>query len=199
MLLGDAFYTDKFKQITKEFFDEFDNTPDWDTPQRVEGSGVYALYYTGDFHLYDEIAKVNQPKLCYPVYIGKTSPSFHKTHIDYSLSYRIAKHHESVSYVNNLKVSDLKNKFLIVHPSMYQLIPALESYMINKYHPIWNTIMKGFGSTNISEGRKQHKKPVWDIIHPGRPWAVGRPDPKVNRKEVEQKIVQHITRYNKFK
>jgi hypothetical protein len=190
------FYTPKFKEIKNEFFDLFNQQAVHEEPQDFEGSGIYALYYVGDYPLYEELVNYNKQHLAYPVYVGKTSPSYHKTQVDYALQYRIKKHYESVGYVDNLDVADLRHRYLIVHPSMRDLIPALESVLIGKYHPVWNTIMKGFGSTNPSAGRKLHTKSVWDIIHTGRPYAEGRPMKKsMNLPEVERKIVQHITRY----
>lgn len=187
------FYTPKFREIKNEFFDLFSTEPLNVDPQDFEGSGVYALFYVGDHPLYEEVVNCAHE---YPVYVGKTSPSYHKTNVDYALQYRIKKHYESVGYVKNLDVADLRHKYLVVHPSMKDIVPALESVLIAKYQPIWNTVMKGFGSTNPSAGRKLHTKSVWDIIHEGRPYAADRPMPKkLNISEIETKIVKHITRH----
>ena len=36
---------------------------------------------------------------------------------------------------------------------------------------MWNTIVDGFGNHDPVVGRYGGKRPPWDELHPGRPWA----------------------------
>jgi len=50
--------------------------------------------------------------------------------------------------------------------------PALaERFLIEHYRPVWNTVVDGFGNHAPGRGRASMKRPRWDILHPGRPWA----------------------------
>lgn len=36
-----------------------------------KGSGVYSLYYVGDFYAYDPLSKANRIECVFPIYVGK--------------------------------------------------------------------------------------------------------------------------------
>ena len=45
-------------------------------PEPFIGAGIYAIYYIGDFPLYEEIAKKNRNDLYHwPIYVGKAVPA----------------------------------------------------------------------------------------------------------------------------
>ena len=50
-------------------------------------------------------------------------------------------------------------------------IPLGESLLISHHKPLWNAVVDGFGNHAPGSGRAEGKKPMWDVIHPGRPWA----------------------------
>jgi len=50
-------------------------------------------------------------------------------------------------------------------------IPLGESLLISHYRPLWNAVVDGFGNHPPGSGRSTGKKPMWDVLHPGRSWA----------------------------
>ncbi len=45
-------------------------------PKPFVGAGIYAIYYTGEFSLYEKIAKLNRgKKFLQPIYVGKAVPA----------------------------------------------------------------------------------------------------------------------------
>jgi hypothetical protein len=50
-------------------------------------------------------------------------------------------------------------------------IPLGETLLIAHFHPLWNLVVDGFGNNDPGGGRARGKKPLWDVIHPGRKWA----------------------------
>lgn len=47
-------------------------------------------------------------------------------------------------------------------------IPLGETYMIEKFQPVWNKIVEGFGIKTPGRRRKDQYTSLWDTIHPGR-------------------------------
>lgn len=50
-------------------------------------------------------------------------------------------------------------------------IPLGESLLIDMFSPLWNMLVDGFGNHDPGKGRYNQQRSVWDMIHPGRPWA----------------------------
>jgi hypothetical protein len=46
-----------------------------------------------------------------------------------------------------------------------------ESLLIEKFAPIWNSTVEGFGNHDPGSGRYNSHRPPWNVVHPGRPWA----------------------------
>jgi hypothetical protein len=67
--------------------------------------------------------------------------------------------------------------------------PLAERFLIEHYHPIWNTVVDGFGNHDPGKGRHAMKRPRWDILHPGRPWAALLPPA-----ETVEEILADLTR-----
>lgn len=43
---------------------------------QFDGAGIYAIYYTGDFEAYEQIARLNNDgKFMLPIYVGKAVPA----------------------------------------------------------------------------------------------------------------------------
>jgi hypothetical protein len=51
------------------------------------------------------------------------------------------------------------------------LIRTIESALIRKYKPLWNTYVDGFGIHAPGKGRARQQVSEWDSIHPGRPFV----------------------------
>lgn len=142
------------------------------------GAGIYAIYYTGSFKSYEPLSCKNSApeNLTYPIYVGKAVPSGgRKGIIDPELSAkgkklfkRLDEHRKSIEAAGNLGVEDFWCRYLIVDDVW---IPLGESLIIQLFRPLWNVVVDGFGNHDPGGGRYQGKRPSWDVIHPGRPWA----------------------------
>jgi hypothetical protein len=143
------------------------------------GTGIYAIYYHGDFEAYSLIAEPNKrdkrsPTI--PIYVGKAVPQGArkgKVMADptrsKALFARLSEHAESIRAVNStLSVEDFSCRYLVVDEIW---IPLGESLMITKFSPLWNLFLEGFGNHDPGNGRYQGFQPRWDAIHPGRQWA----------------------------
>lgn len=140
------------------------------------GTGVYALYYTGDFAPYSDIAKQNRdvPGSC-PIYVGKASPPgvrkgcWDSTTVSKSLYLRLREHCRSIEECDNLDIEDFTCRFmicdLVIDPQV------IENPLVRKYQPIWNTTLDGFGNHDPGKGRRLQSRSRWDILHPGRALA----------------------------
>lgn len=154
-------------------------------PEPFEGAGVYAIYYAGPFKPYQSISGMNEDgEIDRPIYIGKAVPrGARKGHLDLdsgvgdSLYQRLREHAESVDQVQ-LGKSNFRCKYLVVDDIW---IPLGESMMIQRYRPLWNVLLDGFGNHDPGGRRLTAITSRWDTVHPGRPWVVKRhlqPNPK---------------------
>lgn len=145
-------------------------------PEKFLGAGVYLIYYTGDFPAYQAIAKINRDgPFAQPIYVGKAVPAGSRkggqgleTPHGTALYKRLSEHGESIAAARNLKLSDFRCRWLVVDEVF---IPLGESMLISNFKPLWNLVVDGFGNHAPGGGRARGKKPLWDIIHPGRGWA----------------------------
>jgi hypothetical protein len=146
------------------------------------GVGVYALYYTGAFPAYKPLVKANRDgRFRYPIYVGKAVPAgSRKGGIDVkhgpALYKRLNEHAESLKAAQNLDIADFFCRYLVVDDIW---IPLAESMMIERFKPVWNRILDGFGNHDPGKGRYEGMMPQWDCLHPGRVWA-NRLQPCVN-------------------
>ena len=136
-----------------------------------EGPGVYALYYGGGFRAYEHMAANGDDT---PIYVGKAiPPGARKGLADVksagtALFRRLADHTKSIEAAENLELSDFRCRFLVVVPVWISLA---ERFLISHYRPVWNTVIDGFGNHDPGQGRRNMRRPRWDILHPGRSWA----------------------------
>ena len=136
------------------------------------GSGVYALYYTGALTFYSHISASDAPQ---PIYVGKAVPSGARKGSQPSrsasgrtLHKRLGEHSKSLDQVENLELSEFHVRYLVVEPVWVTLA---ERFLIDRFQPLWNTVINGFGNHPPGKGRGNMRRPRWDIVHPGRPWA----------------------------
>ena len=136
------------------------------------GSGVYALYYNGNLPFYATVASED---LKTPIYVGKAVPSGARKGGTgrnpggtTELYRRLRQHAESIEQADNLDVREFRCRFLVVQPVW---ITLAERFLIDHFRPVWNTVIDGFGNHNPGRGRSSMRRPRWDVVHPGRPWA----------------------------
>ena len=162
------------------------------------GAGIYAIYYSGTFPEYEPMAKRNRGnRFEAPIYVGKAVPegarkgarSGNKSASTKALFNRLLEHVESVEKSSNLAIDDFHCRFLVVDDIW---IPLAESLLINKFTPVWNTIVDGFGNHNPGKGRYQGMRPRWDVIHPGREWASRCAERQETSKQILADVEEHL-------
>lgn len=155
--------------LTKEVH-PLDNLPVFD------GAGIYAIYYTGTFPAYQQLSRLsNDGKFLLPIYVGKAVPAGARVGADLELSpgkvlhKRLKEHAQSIKAAENLDIEDFYCRFLVVDDIW---IPLGESLIIARFTPLWNSLIDGFGNHNPGKGRHAGMRPRWDVLHPGRNWAM---------------------------
>jgi len=166
--------------------------------ERFSGGGVYALFYTGAFPLYQKILDKN-PAL--PIYVGKAVlPGWRQgrgtvKENDPALYRRLTEHSRSIHAASNLDLKDFFCKFVVLKSQEADLISTVEAAMTRKYHPLWNSQIDGFGNHDPGKGRYAQAKSEWDVLHPGREWANRLKGIKPDGNTVEEKIgLYHVNK-----
>lgn len=193
------FRSPELENLLKDAIRFFNGTPVYEMPppESFLGSGVYAIYYTGSFELYERISQVNRIKYDLPIYVGKAIPTGARRGKGGSeaatLFRRLSEHAKSIDVVNNLDLSHFHCRFIIIPHEEDALIAPIESAIIKQYNPLWNSWVDGFGNHDPGGGRYDQARSQWDVIHPGRVWAeklkgvMGENNPKT--------IESHIREY----
>lgn len=156
---------------------------------RFYGSGVYAIYYTGDNSLYAPISGSETP-----IYVGKADPKGNpKTAIDQGtkLADRLNEHRRNIEKVDGIAIEDFDCRALAVQTG-YQA--AAESHLIRMFSPIWNNetgILYGLGKHGDAATTRANNKSPFDTVHPGRKWAEGNPENQTVA-EIQEKVRQHF-------
>jgi hypothetical protein len=151
--------------------------------ERFIGDGVYALYYAGVNPCYSPEADSN---LTLPIYVGKTeAPGGRRGLTDGeqsdSLSRRLRQHRNSIGLVTTetealdpespqrLELDDFSFRCIAI---VDFFIAKGERGLIETFMPIWNFALDGFGNHDPGAGRRTMERPLWDVLHPGREWAL---------------------------
>lgn len=137
------------------------------------GAGVYAIYYTGGFAPYAPVAERNaENRFQQPIYVGKAVPKgARKGGLGFdagkgkALRDRLMQHASSISEASNLDLADFYYRALTVDDIW---IPLGENVVIEKFQPLWNRVIDGFGNKTPGKGRATQKRSSWDVLHPGR-------------------------------
>jgi hypothetical protein len=162
-----------------------------------EGSGIYVIYYTGRFKPYRPIAEQNRnDKWERPIYVGEaTRKGGRKGGVlaegppGRAIYERLGNHADSIRSVSTLRVEDFWCRYLVLKDFF---IPLCESLLIDRYKPIWNRLVEGFGNKDVDVSRRATQaRSMWDVLHPGRAIAAGGPnkrypDPTSVVKEIEK-------------
>lgn len=141
-----------------------------------QGAGIYALYYVGDFPAYAPIAAANsESRFDTPIYVGKADPKGGRKgalELDAadgtSLYNRLKDHATSIDQAVNLQASDFFCRYLVVDDIWISLG---ERRAIQRFLPLWNTTVDGFGNHDPGNRRKDQYRSDWDVVHLGRSWA----------------------------
>ena len=141
------------------------------------GAGIYALYYVGEFPAYARIAAANgEGRFDTPIYVGKADPKGGRkgaleldSAVGTPLYNRLKDHASSIEQSVNLELAHFFCRSLVVDDIWISLG---ERRAIQRYLPLWNTTVDGFGNHDPGNRRKDQYRSDWDVVHPGRSWAV---------------------------
>jgi hypothetical protein len=166
-------------------------------PEQFVGAGVYALYYDGSFPAYGLLTQINQNgQFRCPIYVGKAIPAGARKgglglEVDHgqALYKRLNEHAESINAAQNLDISDFRCRFLVVDDIW---IPLAESMMIERFKPVWNLVLDGFGNHDPGKGRYSGIMPQWDCMHPGRAWANRMRPCASTRDQLFERVIAHL-------
>ncbi len=135
------------------------------------GAGVYALYLVDATATpYEGFVDCSRP-----IYVGKAVPEGSRqgrtvNTTTSKLSARIREHRRSIESVQ-LGAYRFEVRFAILTAQGLDLISALESALIRKHTPLWNSYIDGFGNHDPGKGRYEQSISEWDTLHVGRVWA----------------------------
>ncbi len=190
------FYSEVVTALIKEALAFFDKTPLERLPlkEAFTGAGVYALYYTGS---YDQYAFYAKRSTRIPIYIGKAVPQGWRqgrlTSVAKSreLFRRVNEHAKNIVQSENLSAEDFEARFMIFRDDTANLISTIESSLIRKYSPLWNSVIDGFGNHDPGSGRYNQAVSEWDALHPGRMWV----ERLTGQKPVLEQVIEKIRKY----
>lgn len=156
------------------------------------GSGIYAIYYTGDFPAYQAISGSETP-----IYVGKASPnaSNARTPLEQGakLCARLNEHSKNIAKaVTTLKLSDFEFRSLVVQSGWET---AAEDYLIHLFRPIWNSetnILYGLGKHGDAATTRANRRSPWDTLHTGRAWAAGSTDDAKSVTQIDSELAAHF-------
>lgn len=174
-----VFNSPEFEELIKDSVRFFNGTPIQPLPpiESFDGAGVYALYYIGKEGIYSNFHKINRIEFRLPIYVGKAVPQGwrqgRKTKSSSQELYRrLCEHTKSICAAENLSIDDFLCRFMILENASSNLISPIEAALIRIYQPLWNSLIDGFGNHDPGSGRYKQERSDWDLIHPGRKWAL---------------------------
>ena len=159
-----------------------------DRVEVAEGPGIYALSYAGELPVYQSIPGTDSP-----IYVGKAVPKGWRKGesvdpTDPALRRRIGEHVKSINETENLAVADFNVRYLAVEPIW---ITLTERFLIDRYQPLWNRCLDGFGNHRPGSGRSNSERSWWDTLHPGRKWATHLPSSR-SLTEAEEMVIAFL-------
>ncbi len=158
-----------------------------------QGAGIYVIYYTGDFPVYKPLAERNRDgQFAAPIYIGEavhrgasTGRRREPENAGTPLFDRLGQHRTSISRATNLDVADFACRYLVTHDVW---IPLGETVLIERFQPLWNIYVRGFGNKDPGKRRLTGERPMWDTIHPGRSWAVTMTANRLSEAQIMERL-----------
>lgn len=197
-----VYRNDALVELVKDAVRFFNGTPVHilPPPEKFKGTGVYALYYTGEAELYRPYRDLNRLSYSAPIYVGKAVPrgwrqgrvSDASENQASELFGRLKEHARNIESVQGIDTCDFRCRFVIFEDAGSDMIGTIEAALIKLSRPLWNIALDGFGNHTPGAGRFNQSKSDWDVIHPGRGWArkcKGKPRPK---SEILKDIVQYM-------
>jgi len=161
---------------------------------RFYGSGIYAIYYNGEFSQYQPIVGTENP-----IYVGMAAPKSATARTPREqgkkLADRLREHRKNIIKAENLSIDDFTCRKLVVATHWEG---KAESALIHLFHPIWNKetkLIQGFGKHGDAMDTRANKRSPWDTLHEGRKWAKGSGEAKVEDQMSEADINAALYRH----
>ena len=176
-----TYKSEAFVELVKDAVRFFNGTPVHTLPptEAFLGTGVYALYYTGQNSLYHRYAELNRLAYNHPIYVGKAVPKgWRQSRISDStinqsreLCNRLKEHSRNITLGAEVDLTEFMCRFVIFEDESSDMISTIEAALIKLSQPLWNVAVDGFGNHDPGKGRYEQAKSDWDVLHPGRIWA----------------------------
>lgn len=162
------------------------------------GSGVYAIYYTGEFPAYAPISGSETP-----IYVGQAAPTINNAQTPLEqgprLCRRLTEHAKNIAKATStLDLDDFEFRSLVVQSGWET---AAEDYLIHLFRPVWNSetnILYGLGKHGDSATTRANKRSPWDTLHPGRTWAAASKEDAKSEATIEAEVTQHFKAHPVF-
>ena len=176
---------------------------------RTYGSGVYAIYYHGEHPAYSAVSGTETP-----IYVGKADPKSANARTSREqgpqLFGRLADHRRMIKTVGDyatahalqhpLSVNDFSCRRLVCATNA-QLVA--ERHLIGTFKPIWNNetaICWGISKHGDSAKTRANKRSPWDVMHPGRAWAMAEIlEDKMSPEVIIEGIAKHFVAHLPYK
>jgi len=204
-----VYRNDAFAELIKDAVRFFNGTPVLALPPPTPflGRGVYAIYYTGSNPLYARYAKLNRTAYEFPIYVGKAVPKgWRQSRVSDSegnqaseLYGRLRQHYNTLKQVTSLNAEEFSCRFVIFEDTGSDMISTVEAALIKLNRPLWNSSVDGFGNHDPGKGRYEQARSDWDVIHPGREWAVKCKGPHHAEADILKRIKSHLATLGKTK
>lgn len=184
----------KIEAVVEPAFTFFKGTPYYPIASlpRFQGAGVYALY------LKRTEGTCYHPALpsMYPIYVGKAVPRGSRQGRGVvgqgaPLRSRLTKHLRSIEQAKNLSAENFVCRFMILTGGAEDMISAMESYLIRRYSPLWNSYIDGFGINAPGAGRYNQSPSEWDTLHEGRYYAAQLVGAPRDLNQIMEKIAEY--------
>jgi hypothetical protein len=98
----------------------------------------------------------------------------------------------SKRWSDHIKLRDFFHRYLLVDDIW---IPLGESMMIERYQPLWNKAVDGFGNHDPGKGRYEQQCSAWDTLHAGRGWAAKCQPYSRTIKQILESIDAHFAQW----
>jgi len=161
---------------------------------RFDGSGLYAIYYChgGTLVLY---APIKNLKI--PVYVGQALSHNSATGVatrDRSPLWRRVRDHRRSIDGAGLPAGEFSVRLLRL-PDVHADLG--ENGLRVFYQPVWNAILKGFGSHEQGSTTRTSGRSPWDTVHPGRSRTFGSEAHDRDKlvKQAEDHIARQVASY----
>ena len=163
----------------------------------ISGAGVYAIYYCGNFAPYKLLSIANtNGAFEKPIYVGKAIPKGGRkggltkdASKGSALADRLRQHAASIQESENLELSGFFVRHLVVDDIW---IPLGENILIETFKPVWNRAVDGFGNKDPGRRRSNQYKSPWDVLHPGRKFAVKLADSGITEEFVRERVADYL-------